>query len=62
VILTETLFDSAGKPLGKIREDRLNAEVTFIPADGNKRLAVRKWRNSNACRKAVLNLYRGMKQ
>jgi hypothetical protein len=59
VILLETLYDHAGEPLEKIREDILNAEVTFIPADGNKRLASRKWRNLNACRKAVLNHYRG---
>jgi len=59
VLITETLYGANGEPLGKVHEDLLNGLVTFEPKDGNPRLAGRKWRNSNACRKAVLNLYRG---
>jgi len=58
VVIVETLFID-GEPAGQIREDLLNGWVTFEPKDGNKRLAGRKWRNSNACRKAVLIHYRG---
>ena len=59
MVLTETLYGANGEPLGKVREDLLNGLVTFEPKDGNKRLAGRKWRTSNACRKAVLKTYRG---
>jgi hypothetical protein len=61
MVIVETIYDQAGRPLGKIREDIFNAVVTLIPADGSQRLANRKWRSSNACRKAVLNLYRALK-
>jgi hypothetical protein len=38
MMIIETLYGPNGEPLGKIREDILNAEVTFIPAVGSQRL------------------------
>lgn len=58
MLLSETLF-YRGQALGKIQQDLFAGEVSFIPKDGSKRLAGQKWRNSQACRKAVLAHYRG---
>ena len=57
MFVTETIFGQNGQPLGKLREDIFNAVVTFIPADGSKRLAGRKWKSVNACQKAVTKYY-----
>ena len=53
MILSETLFLS-DQPLGKLIEDTNTRRVRFQPVAGHTRLARRKWRNVNVCRRAVL--------
>ena len=56
MIVTETLFHN-GQPLGKISQDLFAGEVRFIPNEGHKRLAGRKWSSVNACQRAVIKTY-----
>ena len=56
MVLVETLFHR-GEPIGKISQDLFAGEVRFIPNEGHKRLAQRKWSSVNACQRAVLKHY-----
>jgi hypothetical protein len=52
VILKESIFFD-GRPVGTLSEDILKGRVTFVPADGNKRLAARVWRDVNTAKRDV---------
>ena len=52
-----TLFDNAGKPLGKAIEDAQSRKVQFIPLDADQPLPTL-WLSVEACREAILQQVR----
>ena len=56
MVVIETMFID-GEPVGKVCEDLGRGLVTFIPKDGNKRLARRKWKSVVSCQRAVIKTY-----
>jgi hypothetical protein len=56
MILIETIFIN-GRPIGKLQDDLHAGRVTFQPADGDKRLATRTWRDVNTATRDIQNHY-----